>query len=386
MIVVCEPECEGYEHVEFNVALLASLRRAFEEPVLFLAEPGHLGLVAQRCAAAGVGGVAFRPIAVPPRHLKGLARMLPDGRLHREVLSLARSRDARTVLFTSTTTASLFALKLLVGSSGRRCAVVPHAVLDSLEPGGGNGERWFPYVLRMPNPAGLRFLLLSPSIETAVLAAAPGLTGATAAIEHPYLFAEPPPHHPDGRPVRFASIGVALREKGLASLVDLARSTVQARPGKAAFAHVGPVLDLELAEGARDVIAFPATRGFLGREAFEREILGSDYALFLYPKGSYRYSVSGALLDAVSLLRPIIALRNPYFEHCFERMGDIGYLCDSLTQMEELLRELCARFPKSHYAAQQQELRKGREVFAPVAVGASLRAALEGWDVQERAA
>jgi hypothetical protein len=143
--------------------------------------------------------------------------------------------------------------------------------------------------------------------------------------------------------------------------------------------------DLELAESARDVIAFPATRGFLGREAFEREILGNDYALFLYPQGSYRFSVSGAFLDAVSLLRPVVALKNPYFEHCFEKMGDIGYLCDTPEQLGELVRELCARFPKSHYAAQQKELRRGRAAFAPPAVGAALRAALDGW-VEKQAA
>ncbi len=380
MILVCEPQCEGCEHVEFNAALLSSVLRAFGEPVLFLAEPGHLGRVAQRARAAGIDRVAYRPIEVPPRHQKGFGRMLPDGRLHREVLKLAGARHARLVIFSSTTTAGLFALKLMAGAGGALCVVIPHAVLESLDRRGR--ERWFPYVLRMPNPEALRFVFLSPSIEREVLAAVPGLAHATAAIEHPYLFSEPVPHLPTGRPVRFGSIGVALRERGLEQLIRLARATTQARPGRATFAHFGPLGDVESVDGARDVIAFPATRDFLPRDVFERGIQGVDYALFLSPPGSYRFLVSGAVMDAISLQRPIIALRNPFIEHCFERLGDIGYLLDSLEEIEELLKRLCVRFPRSHYVAQQEALRLGRGAFAPAAAGAALREALARWEAR----
>ena len=379
MILVCEPQCEGYEHVEFNAALLASARHAFPEPVQFLAEPGHLGLVSQRAGAARVDGVAYRPLRVPPRHQRGPRRLLAEARLCLEVLAAARARKARAVIFSSTTTASLFCLKLLAVPGAPPCAGIPHAVLDTLD---GHDEGWFPRVLRMSEPGRLRYLLLSPSIEREVLAVAPRLEGATAAVEHPYLFARPAPHLPAGPAVRFGSIGVGLREKGLAQVVALARDVLDARQGKASFVHIGPVREADLAEAARDVIAFPCSNGFLAREAFEREIAALDYAVFLYPKDSYRFSVSGAFLDAISLLKPVIALRNPYFEHCFEVMGDIGYLCDTLDEVHQRTREICARFPKSHYLAQREQIRKGREAMAPASVAQGLRAAFERWGVQ----
>ncbi|MBI5544262.1 MAG: hypothetical protein HY901_10260 [Deltaproteobacteria bacterium] len=381
MIVVCEPACEGYENVEFNAALLASVRQAFGEPLLFLAEPAHIGLVAQRVAAAGLGGVAFRPLAIRARST-GIASLLAEVRRVREVLGLARARDARAVLFSSTGAAGLFALKLLAGSPNPPCLVVPHGILETL--GSPSGDRWFPRVLRMRNPVGLRYLVLSSSIEREVLREVPSLAGATSAAQHPYLFAEPAHCVPEAPPIRFGSLGTAARGRGLAALVELARDTLRTRPGKAAFVHIGPVRELALVEEARDAVVFPS-RGYLPREEYEREIANIDYALFLNPSDSCRFTVSGAFLDAVSLLKPVIALRSSYFEHCFEQLGDIGYLCDTPEQVHELARQLCSRFPKAHYQAQREAMRAGREIFAPTAVGASLRAAFALWEAREAA-
>lgn len=377
MILVCEPLCEGYEHVEFNAALLCAVQKGLGEPVMFLAEAGHLGLVAKRAAEVGLAGASFRALG-PAGRAPGLSGALREMRRHREALALARHRGARAVVFSSTGPAGLFALKLLCAGASPPCVVVPHGILDSLGPDGR--DRWFPSVLRMRNPAALRYLFLSSTIESEVLSRVPGLAGATASVDHPYLFAEPPGHEPAPPPLRLGSLGVARGGRGLDALVEVAREALATRSGKASFVHVGPVQDPDLAEKARDVVSFPL-RGWAARADYEREVAQVDYALFLASPDAFRFSVSGAFLDAVSMLRPVIALRNPFFEHCFEQMGDIGYLCDSVWQVQELLGELTQRFPRSHYRAQQEQLRQGRAVFGPEAVGAAVRAAFEGWGV-----
>lgn len=374
MILVCEPQCQGHEHVEFNAALLSSAYAAFQEPVRFLAEPAHLRLVAQRSSKAGIGHIEFEPIAVPPRHEGGVARMRLDWRLHRKVLARARDFRARITVFSSTTSTGLFALKLLARTSDAPCAAVPHAVLESI---GDVHEKWFPRIIRMPHSPNFRILLLSSAIETEVLRAVPTLAGATAAIEHPYLFAEPAKHSPTGHRLRFASIGVAHRDKGFAELLQLAQSTLSAFPGEVSFFHVGPLRDACFGERARGLISYPASRDFLDRAAFEREVSSADYVLFLYPPRSYRFSVSGAFFDAVSLLKPVIAIRNPFFEHCFHKMGDIGYLCDTVAEMTKLLHDLCSSFPTTRYFAQQEQLLRGREVFSPGSVAIALRRAFQ---------
>ncbi|MGC4115286.1 MAG: hypothetical protein QM765_11910 [Myxococcales bacterium] len=377
MILFCEPLCEGYEHVEFNAALLAAVQKGFGGPVTFLAEAGHLGLVQQRVAEVGLTGVSFRALS-PVRRTLGVSGAVAQMQRHREALTLARHRDVRAVLFTSTGAAGLFALKLLCARGGPPCLVVPHGILDSLGPAGG--DPFFPAVLRMRNPAALRYLFLSPTIETEVLSRSPGLAGATAAIDHPYLFADPKDHPPEPPPLRLGSLGVARADRGLDALVDVAREALSSRSGKVSFVHVGPVQDPDLAEKARDVVSFPL-RGWASREDYEHELSQIDYALFLAAPDAYRFSVSGAFMDAVSMLKPVIALRNPFFEHCFEKMGDIGYLCDTVWQAQELLGELSHRFPRSHYRSQQEQLRTGRAVFGPAAVGSALHAAFDRWGI-----
>lgn len=63
-----------------------------------------------------------------------------------------------------------------------------------------------------------------------------------------------------------------------------------------------------------------------------------DFLLFFYGKDKYRLTASGALLDAVRYRKPIIALRNEYFDYFFCKFGEVGYLVDSIEEMEELLR------------------------------------------------
>lgn len=83
----------------------------------------------------------------------------------------------------------------------------------------------------------------------------------------------------------------------------------------------------------------------LGKEVVPRDILEKrienlDFILYLYPITSYKIMASGAILDALSLEKPIIALRNDYFSYIFEKFGDFGYLFDSLEDIMNFLNQV----------------------------------------------
>jgi len=43
MIIICEPQCIGFEHAEFNAALLSVIKHAFpDEEIMFVAEKEHI--------------------------------------------------------------------------------------------------------------------------------------------------------------------------------------------------------------------------------------------------------------------------------------------------------------------------------------------------------
>jgi hypothetical protein len=54
----------------------------------------------------------------------------------------------------------------------------------------------------------------------------------------------------------------------------------------------------------------------------------------------YKYLASGAVFDAINAEKPIIALRNDYFEYLFSKFGAFGYLADSIDDMADIIRGL----------------------------------------------
>ena len=76
------------------------------------------------------------------------------------------------------------------------------------------------------------------------------------------------------------------------------------------------------------------------RDILEKRIEDLDFILYLYPITSYKIMASGAILDALSFKRPIIALRNDYFSYIFEKFGEFGYLFDSLEDIINFLNQI----------------------------------------------
>jgi hypothetical protein len=62
-----------------------------------------------------------------------------------------------------------------------------------------------------------------------------------------------------------------------------------------------------------------------------------DFILYFYPIDTYKLTASGALFEAINRKRPIIAIRNEYFEYIFNKYGSIGYLVDTLDEMADII-------------------------------------------------
>ena len=101
----------------------------------------------------------------------------------------------------------------------------------------------------------------------------------------------------------------------------------------------------------------------LKQDEYEDFIKDIDYAVFLYDEDNYKLTASATLFDAFSHLKPIIALRNPYFEHYFDKMGDIGDLCDTYEAIKDLIISIVNNQPNERYINQQKNIFKGRNQF-----------------------
>jgi hypothetical protein len=100
-------------------------------------------------------------------------------------------------------------------------------------------------------------------------------------------------------------------------------------------------------------------------EAMNRFIDEMDYCIFVYPPETYRFTASGGLLAVLSHLKPVIAFRTRYFEYVFDKLGDIGYLCDDADEMIAVVKTLVQKRDTERYRTQQETILCGMKNFAP---------------------
>jgi hypothetical protein len=102
---------------------------------------------------------------------------------------------------------------------------------------------------------------------------------------------------------------------------------------------------------------------FIERSEMDRLISTMDYILFFYPNTHYQLVASGAVYDAVTYEKPIIAIRNDYFVYLFEKYGEFGYLCDSIDEMFDVIKILSAtRVEKTEFKKNMQKIKKSHSV------------------------
>lgn len=388
MLIICEPQCVGFEHAEFNAALVAAFREGFpSERVLFLAEKEHGGIVGDKLAAHGVSGVEVEALAVPPRNCPARRRYPLEFALMRGIFARAADMGAAQLVFSSITAPGLMAVKLnLALRRNMRCVVVSHGILEEAvrRPLREVLRRplMFRYALAAADSGRLRYLVLGEPLRDELLRHLPRLRESVWAIEHPYFFRDAAVPSPCGTgPVRFGFLGVGAVNKGILNMSAVSAAVRSERgEGGVEFLLVGHPENAAIGASLDAAGVKMTSRDLpLARDAYESALASLHYALFPCDAGSYALRASGTFLDALSGGIPIVAVRTPFFSHYFERMGDIGYLCDGIEELKELVLSLAAGQQFDRHDRQRNAIVAGRELFSPASVGKSLAQLQRRW-------
>ena len=384
MIVICEPMCWGFEHAPVNAALIATVADAFqEEELLFLAEAEHIRYVKNILDAHSVV-VRYRETTIPPRNLLTYyQRFAPDFRLYRSVFHVTHSNNANTVIFCSIMSPGLIAIKALL----RRyrdivCLAIPHHILQevttvpSLRP--YRLFFWLRVWLSLGNTHRLRFVVLGPHIEERLKQYVPRVSNYVSSIDHPYFFSDNVGAEPfTADAIRFGSCGIGTFDKGTDIFFGLAEELQSTKTMYTpTFTLIGHIVDKRLKDVPHTSVNIPSPDIPLDAEAYEKYSRNIDYALFSYEPNAYELRASGAILDAFSFLKPIIALKSPLSEYYFKKMGDIGYLCEDYNAMRDAVIDILERRPTDRYRQQQENILTQRVQFSPACVSLKFRSLL----------
>ncbi len=379
-IVVCEIWCRGFEHVEFNAALLCAIGLAFPQAnLLFLSEPEHGDMVRQRLQDVTDVSITYGRIAVPNRELSALRQFLTEIRACWRGICPTRGGPARALVFTSLKGGSLLAVKALMYSFGTSVLTlgIIHGELSNLlvtpprRP--WNRALSLRSALQWPNPRWLRLLVLGDSIKNEVVKLMPSRYDAWRAVElvclspddlpkiHRNLSAE--------RPIRFGFLGAS--SKGFEKFCYVAQ-TIKSEFANCEFEMVGFLGRNKPPENALKYVT-GISEAPLAPKEYRRRLAGLTYCLGLDNPEHHRLAGSGTFIDSLSYAIPYIALRNSYLDYYFQVLGDVGYLCDNVHDMCACIRRILTEPPNERYTQQQANSAKGRSIFAPQQVAVKLK-------------
>ncbi|MCX7383265.1 MAG: hypothetical protein NT133_18040 [Alphaproteobacteria bacterium] len=382
MILVFEMNWSGTVHAPGNAATIQAIAAGCpDQEVRVFAEPGHL-------QELRLDSIAGHPIALYPQFqgrpgIVAWRRMRHEFALLRAALAAVPAGEPCLLMLLSTTSTAIFATALAARlRPGTRAQIGLHGDLNALTGSRSRHplRRAFDLHAAMARPwRHLRFLVLEDAIRDELARLAPSALPRTDVLPLPINAAELPvePAATLAPPIRFGFVGQATEAKGITSFLAIAR-TMKSRHGAAAeFDVIGRADPRHPPPDASDLIA-PIATDYLARAEFTRRLAALHYVVLPLQGAYYRLAASGALLDAVTWLKPVIAgqvpIVAPWFTH-----GDIGHLCADEAEMLAAIDAILTWPDPERYAAQVATMRIARDTRSPAATGQRYSALMRGF-------
>jgi glycosyltransferase involved in cell wall biosynthesis len=371
MIVAIEPTWTGTIHAAGNASLLDIAMLAFPDQRLSIhADAGHIAEIKSLLKVATSAKVTFHTIVLSETfrhrpHIVSFKRLLREFRVIAKALSEVPPGEDCLLILLSATSTSLVAANWLARLRRGRTLVQAelHGNLNELT--GWRHRDPLRRALDLKSVLSrrhrrLRYLVLEEFIRDRLSALSPATAGATDVLPHPLaLQGHAGAPIPLELPLRLGLVGLGSEEKGMGAFLRIAQRLKGEFGERVRFHHVGtfvPGCDLSLYA----LLEEPPAVKQLTREEFLERIHRLHYVVFPFSRNYYGLSASGAFMDAMAGLKPVIATRIPLTEQYFREFGDIGHLCGDEKEMISVIRGLVLNPDAGTYRAQAETMRKAR--------------------------
>ncbi|MDR2886082.1 MAG: hypothetical protein LBU95_04805 [Rikenellaceae bacterium] len=357
MIVIAEINYRGNVHEMVNSCMVDIVRRIFpREQICLVGEASQIANLQKLSNADNLivkdlySELGGKPDPNPSR-LKSLWR----------VLTFAKRQKAEYVFLLSLLPVGGACLRLLRPLFPRqKVLAVLHGELEHLRRGKGEKDYKPGRLLRFALHTGgkTRFIVLGGSIRRNLVEQFPWLDHQQViAIDHPYHYPQLGAPKPAPNPVNFVQFGVGSISKGTEGLFASAEKVKREVSPESRFYIAGGVYP-ELKPWLDDrYVIYPQPGINLSRAEIDDIAAQCHYALFYYTNEHYKLCASGAFFDAVRYELPIVCLRNDFFAYYFEKYGPLGYLADSMEELDAILLRLSLELPTEEYSAQVENLK-----------------------------
>jgi hypothetical protein len=380
-IVFFEPRCTGIVHLDFAVSIIDMFSKIFPEyTFLFYTEKEHGELIKQRVSAK------FEPINItipksPKNRMEWFKEVFWDFAMMRKI---GRTKPEYIICMGNTWQIMLFA-KLF--QRNQITVFFFHSIEKEIKTPVPAYKTvwWFWRSLEWKIISHVQ-IVLGESIRREIAKIRPKLRFKS--LDHPQL-----PCYDDKAPMSMAVFPPAKffvpggGITGSVSAVFLLEEKLRQMPPalelhlKCAPDDEGRIGDTKIPDGTQ--VKLLTRQGSLSPEELDAYINMMDFCVFIYPSNYYLFTASGALLEALAHLKPVVALHNPYFDYVFSKMGDIGYLCDTFDEMAAAIKEIVVSQDIRRYNAQRQNIMKGMRLFSTEYLAREMRAILSELEAEK---
>ncbi|MDR2795609.1 MAG: hypothetical protein LBB47_02720 [Spirochaetaceae bacterium] len=379
-IAFFEPRCTGVTHLEVTAAIIDMFSKIFpEHSLVFYTEETHGGFTKKRTAAK-FEQININPPQGPRNRWEWLKEVFWDFTMMRKIRNI---KPEYIVCMGYTWEIVLFA-KLF--QRKQKIVFFFHSIEKEIKQNvpAYRPAWWFWRSLEWEIKAHVQ-MVFGESILREISKIRPALKFRS--IDHPHIpcyDATVPINIVTSPPSKFAAISSANVMRDISILFVLEKKLGKMPENfelhsRAMVDGEGKIGDVKIPNDSK--IKFITTPECLSPEGWDAYINMMDFCMFFYPQNSYLFTASGALLEALAHLKPVVALHNSYLDYVFNKMGDIGYLCDTVDEMAASIRKaVLGGGGGEHYNAQRQNIMNGLKLFSPEYLAGSMRSILSELD------
>jgi hypothetical protein len=169
-------------------------------------------------------------------------------------------------------------------------------------------------------------------------------------INHPIIFFSKMRNESVHNSINFGIIGRGNKDVAIKNIILLSRKfSREIEKGILTF-FVNTDISIDPKLLIDNKIDYRLNKNGLNRDEYNKRLSTLDYVLFFYDSYLYNFTVSGAIFDAIIFEKPIIALRNNYFEYLFDKFPSLGILADNIDDMATIIKQIVNKEYKKEYS------------------------------------
>ena len=159
------------------------------------------------------------------------------------------------------------------------------------------------------------------------------------AIDHPYIRPETSVKVDMSNYGNIRKIGIISVIKDGRGLNNLQALLLKKFPDDVKLFAISKVIG-EVNDPYHELIQLNNGKDFFPSDIYTAYIKEMDCIIMLYDTDGYQLTASGSILEAIWNLKPIIALKNDYFDYLFSKFGKMGVLCESVDDMFLCIKDM----------------------------------------------